>query len=73
MWEIWPLFCEIFGQIDQVFKFVGNFGIFDHFWNADKIKVYGLFNKIVNNFVKKVVKSGHFWFTIKNQINIMYL
>ena len=63
---MWPLFVKFFGQNDQVFKIVGNFGIFNHFQTADKIRIYKVFNKIVNNFVKKVVKSGHFWFTIKN-------
>ena len=31
---------------------------FNHFANAEKFSDYKVINKIVNNFVKKVVKSG---------------
>ena len=41
----------------KLFKFK-KIGKFDHFINADKISDYKVTNKIVNNFVKKVVKSG---------------
>ena len=41
----------------KLFKFK-NLGKFNHFANADNFSDYKVINKIVNNFVKKVVKSG---------------
>ena len=62
MQEKFDHFCVkkllILSQNNQIFKKVEIFGIFDHFLNAEKISICRLFNKIVNNFVKKVVKSG---------------
>lgn len=43
----------------KMFK-IENLGKISHFVNAEKFSVYKVINKIVNNFVKKVVKSGQF-------------
>ncbi len=68
------VFCLCFlSQNDQILKNLKNFGNFNHFRNVEKISVYGVFNKIVNNFVKKVVKSGQNLLPFNFQINIMYL
>ena len=44
--------------MSKFYKIIKILGRVDHFLNTDKISDYRLFNKIVNNFVKK---SGQKW------------